>query len=245
MDDRLHGLLREAAEAHRPDSARMYARVRHGMATGAEGGRARRRTSGPSWSWPRTALAALASTALLLGGAHAVTSLGPDDGTADEVATAPLPPDPGPTAGASPPGGGPSTGGERVENGPLWARGSVDPHSHDYWAQSNIALGTRATLTAFELEVRIAQTGGVRSTGHWRTLPASHFTVTTREEDGSLVYRWTLKEGRTLPPGEHVFAVQYDHAAGTRDTGRDTYTATGTAPDGEHTLRGSFRSPAG
>ncbi|GAA2451876.1 hypothetical protein [Streptomyces macrosporus] len=243
MDDRLHGLLREAAEAHRPDGARMYARVRHGMAAGAERGRGRPWASGLSRSRPRIALAALVATALLLAGVHTVTSLVREGGPAEEVATAPLPPPPDPSADA--PGGGPSTGGERVASGPLWAEGSVDPHSHDYWAQSNLTLGTRETLTALTVEVRIARTGGVRSTGHWRTLPASHFTVATRETDDALVYRWTLKEGRTVPPGEHVFAVQYDHAAGARDVGRDAYTATGTAADGEHTVRGSFRGSSG
>ncbi|WP_031506249.1 hypothetical protein [Streptomyces megasporus] len=241
MDDRLHGLLREAAEAHRPDGARMYARVRQGMSAEVYGGQSRPRTSG--LSWPRIAVVTLVATALLLGGVHTVTSLVRDGGSAEEVATVPLPPAPDPTAVAPPDVG--SDDGAGPESGPLSSSGSVDPHSHDYWAQSNITIDTREPLTSFELVVRIAQTGGVRDTGNWRTLPEEDFTVTTRETDGALVYRWTLKEGRTVPAGEHVFAVQYDHSAGARDAGRDTYTATATAADGEHTVRGSFRDPSG
>ncbi|UNO44419.1 hypothetical protein [Streptomyces sp. MST-110588] len=37
------------------------------------------------------------------------------------------------------------------------------------------------------------------------------------QEKGILRYRWTLKPGRSLPEGQHVFAAQYDHAEGARD----------------------------
>lgn len=63
--------------------------------------------------------------------------------------------------------------------------------------------------------------------GSRRTLPEADFTVAAREEGGAPVYRWALREGRTVPAGEHVFAVRYDHAAGVRDAGRDAYTAAG------------------
>lgn len=52
---------------------------------------------------------------------------------------------------------------------------------------------------------------------------AEDFDLSAREEAGFLVYRWTLKSGRTVPPGEHVFAGQYDHAAGGRDAKDDRY----------------------
>jgi hypothetical protein len=237
--DPLHELLREEAGAYRPDRARMRARVRHGISAGAEGapGRVRVRASGTSW--PRIALVAVVSTAVLLAGVRAVTSLVREDGPAREVATVPLPPPPDPDAAA------PSSPDAAPSSGPLRSEGAVDPHSNAYWAQSNVTLTTREPLTALVLEVRIAQTGGVRETGSWRTRPAADFTVATREEGGALVYRWTLKEGRTVPAGRHVFAAQYDHAVGARDAGGDTYTATAAAAGGEHTVRGAFRNPSG
>ncbi|MFD9592986.1 hypothetical protein ACFWA9_09540 [Kitasatospora sp. NPDC059973] len=43
-----------------------------------------------------------------------------------------------------------------------------------------------------------------------------------REEIGALVYRWVLKPGRVVPPGQHVLAGGYDHATSGRDAEDDT-----------------------
>ncbi|MFP8906049.1 hypothetical protein [Streptomyces atacamensis] len=240
--DPLHELLREEAGSYRPDRARMYARVSHAVSAGPDGGPGRFRARARGMSRPRVALVAVASTAALLAGAHTLTSLVREDGPAREVATAPLPAPPDPDAAQSSPAGRVP---DAPSSGPLRSEGAVDPHSNAYWAQSNVTLTTREPLTSLVLEVRIAQTGGVRHTGSWRTLPEADFTLTARETGGALVYRWTLKEGRTVPAGRHVFAAQYDHAAGAREAAGDGYTATAAAADGEYTVRGSFRSPSG
>ncbi|MGQ4443611.1 hypothetical protein ACN6LI_001274, partial [Streptomyces violaceoruber] len=95
-------------------------------------------------------------------------------------------------------------------------------------------------LTALTVELRVAQTGSVTSTGAWRSLPEDDFAFTVGERAGFLVYRWTLKEGRTVPAGEWVFAGQYNHERGGRDAGGDRYSATATAASGRLTVRGGF-----
>lgn len=127
-----------------------------------------------------------------------------------------------------------------VEDGYLWSDGSIDPQSNDFWAQSTLTFKTGEPLTALTVELRVAQTGGVTDTGNWRSLPADDFTVSAREEGGELVYRWTLKGGRTVPAGEHVFAGQYHHAEGGRDAGEDTYAAEATASGRKAAVRGDF-----
>ncbi|MEU3463781.1 hypothetical protein ABZ721_28005 [Streptomyces sp. NPDC006733] len=139
----------------------------------------------------------------------------------------------------SPPSAVPPSG-PHTEDGPLWADGSVDPHSNTFWAQSNITLKTRVPLTALSVELRIARTAGVHSTGSWRTLPADDFALAVREDGDRLVYRWTLKEGRTVPAGEHVFAGQYDHAAGGRDARADSYRVDARTADGRPAVWGDF-----
>jgi hypothetical protein len=124
-------------------------------------------------------------------------------------------------------------------DGPLWADGSVDPGSQDAWAQSNVTFKTKEPLSALTVELRIARTGRVASTGNWRTLPADDFTVSVAERDGFLVYRWVLRAGRTVPAGQHVFAGQYDHAPGGRDASGDRYTVTA------ETARGGERAAVG
>jgi hypothetical protein len=126
------------------------------------------------------------------------------------------------------------------QEGPLWSDGSVDPHSNDFWAQSNLTLKTSRRLTALTVELKIAQTGGVTSTGAWRSLPEGDFTQRVTEKDGFVVYTWTLKEGRTVPAGQWVFAGQYDHARGGRDAGDDSYVMTGAAGGRTYAVTGDF-----
>ncbi|MFF5761766.1 hypothetical protein ACFY8F_04480 [Streptomyces tanashiensis] len=222
MDEaQLRRELREAAHAHRPDHARILARVERGLAAPAPAGR---RTRAPGrWSGRRRWTAVVAVTAAVAGvvglGGLAVTTL--DDRHAGPATALPAP---GPTARAA---------------------GTIDPGSNRWWAQSDLAVTTDSPVAGLTVELRIARTPGVVSTGHWRTRPAEDFTVTVTEEPGALVYTWTLKAGRTVPPGPHTFAAQYNHAEGVREASADTYTVLLTGPDGGRTtLRGGF-APGG
>ncbi|MFH8486920.1 hypothetical protein [Streptomyces longisporoflavus] len=129
---------------------------------------------------------------------------------------------------------------EGVEDDYLWSDGSIDPQSNDFWAQSTLTFKTEKPLSALTVELRVAQTGGIADAGNWRSLPADDFTVSVREQGDDLVYRWTLKAGRTVPAGEHVFAGQYNHAEGGRDAGEDTYAAEAVAAGQKAAVRGDF-----
>ncbi|MEU2249700.1 hypothetical protein [Streptomyces sp. NPDC019224] len=222
-DEELAGRLREAAEAHRPDRARMLARIERGMAGGPTAGTVRPpRAARP---WLRVAGATAAVCGVLAAGAFAVTSAGDEGGErGGQVASAPSPrpPSPSPSPAAKAPA---APGGLRPEDGPLWTGGVVDPHSNPYWAQSNVTLRTTEPLSSLTVELRVAETGGVNSTGSWRSLPEPDFTVSVNESGGYLVYRWTLRPGRSVPAGTHTFAGQYNHAEGDRDATGDYVTA--------------------
>jgi hypothetical protein len=129
---------------------------------------------------------------------------------------------------------------EGETDGPLWSDGSVDPHSNDFWAQSNITVRTSEQLTALTVQLKVAQTGGVSSAGAWRSLPEDDFTLTVAEQDGFIVYTWVLKEGRTVAKGEWVFAGQYDHDRGGRDAKDDRYAITATAGGEQPSVAGDF-----
>ena len=260
MNEDISRQLREAAAAHQPDRDRMLARVHRGMA-----GTAVPRRPGIARSWPKVVLAGSAAAGILavaglaVAGSVQTAPARPDGETTLSVPTtseAPsstrspsgsLPPPAtgqphrttaGPPSSSTPPPATP--GGSRVTDGPLSAQGSLDPHSTVYWAQSNLTLDTAQPLTALTVEVRVAQTGGVQSTGQWQTAPADDFTVTAQESDGVVVYRWELKPGRTVPAGQQFFAVQYNHTAGTRDAGPDSYAVQATSAVGSHALQGRF-----
>ncbi|CAL9406638.1 hypothetical protein [Streptomyces sp. enrichment culture] len=281
VHDELRARLREAAEAHRPDRARILARIEHGMSDRARADhRARPR---PALGWLRVAGATAAVAGVLAVGGYAVASAvkeeaPPPQGT---VAASPTPapsPEPSrppafpadPTPGAEdstrrpdPTGGATASGtpaprtpsatpetparppASGAEDGPLWSDGSVDPHSHDFWAQSNLTLRTSEELAALTVRLEIAQTGGVSSTGAWRSLPEEDFTLTVEERGGLLRYTWVLKAGRTVPAGEWVFAGQYDHERGGRDAGDDRYSATATTADGERLAVAGGFAPQG
>ncbi|WP_103337182.1 hypothetical protein [Amycolatopsis sp. CA-126428] len=266
MNDEIGRRLREAAEAHQPDRDRMLARVHRGMA----GTAVPRRSSGIARSWPKVVLAGSAAAGILavaglaVAGSVQTTPAHPDSETTLTVPSPsetpathspgttggtppPAPGHPNRTTTARPPAGTPTPAapaGRRVSEGPLSAQGAIDPHSTVYWAQATLTLDVAEPLTAFTVEVRVTQNGGVQSTGQWQTGPAGDFTVTAQESDGAVVYRWELKPGRTVPAARHTFAVQYNHTAGARNADADGYRVQATASDGIHTVQGGF-TPAG
>lgn len=232
MDEELRERLRTAAASHRPDRARMLARIERGMAQepSARPARAPR----PPMPWLRIAGATVAVCGVLTAGAVAVTSAGPEQPAGGQRVAAepvsPAPASPPAARGAALPAG----------RGPLWSDGSLNPSSSDYWAQSEVVVKTAEPLSELTVELRVALNGGVNTTGSWRSLPEQDFEVTAREEEGYLVYRWTLKPGRSVPAGTHTFAGQYNHAEGVRDTGRDDYTARARAAGGPASVGGDF-----
>lgn len=264
VHDELRARLHEAAGAHEPDRARILARVEQGMTRKER--RDHRATRPPLWGWARVVGATAAVAGMLAVGGYAVASAVKDHKapqqtvevsptpapSPDATSRAPLPPvhpDPSRASGSHGPSGAPSAappsasvppsaGGE--SDGPLGSDGSVDPHSNDYWAQSDVTIKASRELTALTVRLKVAQTGGVTSTGAWRTLPEQDFTLTVGEQDGFLVYTWVLKAGHTVPKGEWLFAGQYNHRRGGRDAKDDSYTITATADGRQRAVGGGF-----
>ncbi|WP_030058534.1 hypothetical protein [Streptomyces novaecaesareae] len=259
MNEDITWRLREAAEAHQPDRARILARVERGVARPP----VRHRTSPFTRSWPRAALASIATAGILATGGFAVAAIIGTPPPSDTVTTAPATPPP--TAAPSPtpsaaqgtvapaPVPAPATAtttpasprptpsaSSRPQSGSLWSEGSVDSHSTVYWAQNNLALKTTQPLTSLTVELRIAQTGDVRDTGNWHTLPNDDFTVTAQESGGVLVYRWVLKPGRTVQVGQYEFAAQFNHATGVRSAANDSYRVDAQSAGGPASVWGGF-----
>jgi hypothetical protein len=244
--------LRESAHAYQPDHARMLARVERGLARPP----VRHRTGSLTRSGRRTVLAAVATACLLATGGFAVADIvrGPSRPTTviTSSGSPTATPRPTPSASAPSPVSSPTTGsGSRptppaatqAQDGPLWSGGSLDPHSNLFWSQSDLVLRTTQPLTSLTVELRIAQTGGVRSTGAWSTMPPGDFTLTVRESGNGLVYRWVLKPGLTIPTGQFEFAAQDNHAPGRRDAGGDSYRVDAQTSSGPLAVWGGFAAP--
>ncbi|MEV5737184.1 hypothetical protein [Streptomyces sp. NPDC052292] len=269
--EELRARLHEAAEAHEPDRARILARVERG--TGAQDPPGRRGVRPPVAGRLKVLAAAGAAAVLAVGGYAVASAVRQEPPARRTVAVSPAPPStpaPSPDAANRPPAhsAGPVPGATHTvpgpdpaaprapessvpppaarsgQQGPLWSDGSVDPHGNDFWAQSDVTLRTSRRLSALTVELRIAQTGGVSSTGAWCTLPEADFTQRAEERGGFLVFTWTLKDGRTVPAGEWIFAGQYDHARGGRDAKDDSYTITGAA-GARYTVTGAFAAHDG
>ncbi|QHA08010.1 hypothetical protein GQF42_36320 [Streptomyces broussonetiae] len=257
MNEEIARRLREAAEAHRPDRARMLARVQRGTV----GPAVRHRARPFARSGTRVALAGLAATGILATGGLAVAAIVAHSSPSATVTTpatpsptvssphptpgrpTPVAPDPATTSGSArptPSATSPSPTAGESQNGPLWSAGSVDPHSTVYWTQSNLVLKTTRPLTSFTVEMRIVQTGGVKITGTWQTLPSADFTVTAQEAGRALVYRWVLKPGLTVPAGSHEFAAQFNNGTGVRSALGDGYRVDAQGSGGSASVRGGF-----
>ncbi|MEU0885084.1 hypothetical protein ABZ345_41375 [Lentzea sp. NPDC005914] len=255
MTERISRRLREAAEAHQPDRVRMLARVNQGMAASTT----TRPVSGIRRSWSRVTLAGVTAAGVLVSAGLAFAGFvqtGPPaettmPATPNSVST-PSPAPPSPTGSSTPPvitrqdpppdPNPPSSPETKTADGPLSSKGSVNPNSHTFWTQDDLVLDVAAPLTKLTVEVHIGQTGGVQSTGQWQTAPSDDFTVTVKEIDGEVVYRWELKPGRTVPAARQDFAVQYNHGSGARDGKADRYGVMATAAGRDYAVWGGFKS---
>ncbi|MFE4702267.1 hypothetical protein ACFRIC_34895 [Streptomyces sp. NPDC056738] len=269
--DALRARLREAAGSHEPDRARILARVERGMAgSGERPPRRTAPRPLPGWARVLGATAAVAGV-LVAGGYAVAPVVRDDGAAPRTVAVPPVPgpsrdpagrgvatPGPGPRSGTPTASGGPRPSPSDLPapagtatparppagdtaDGPLRSQGSVDPHSGDFWAQSEVSLRTTRRLTSLTVTLKVGQTGGVSEAGAWVSLPGSDFTTTVAERDGFLVYTWALRPGRTVWPGTWVFAGQYGHDRGGREVKDDAYTVTATTADGERaSVAGDF-----
>jgi cytoskeletal protein RodZ len=252
-------LLREAADAHQPDREAMLARVEHGMSRpGAD--RARRYRRRRQASWVRAGLAGVAVVGMLgLGGLAVAAGV---QHRAPQRTTPVVVPSSRDTAGATPkprataarPSVPSSTSASSAStasthpaasaaDGPISARGDVNVHSTVFWSQEDLTVAVAQPLTALTVELRIAQTSGVQNTGDWQTAPPDDFTVDVTQSGGFVVYRWTLKPGRTIPAAQQIFAAQFDHGTGKRDAGKDTFLVEAATSGHTSEVGGNF--PAG
>jgi hypothetical protein len=118
------------------------------------------------------------------------------------------------TSGADPDGAAPEW---------LWTDGSVDEDSGDFWSEAKLTLKNEVPLTDLNVELRVAVGEGLESTGSWNTAGTYFADAQVAEEDGFLVYRWTLREGQVLPAGEYTLAGQFNHGSGPRSADDDVY----------------------
>ncbi|MEY9862691.1 cytoskeletal protein RodZ [Catenulispora sp. GAS73] len=255
MDD-LRRRLRETAEAHQPDRDAMLVRIQRGMALSDGADRARSFRRRKQTSWLKVSLATLTVVGVTGLGGLAVAAVmqqrAPQPTTPAVVAptgdTASATPSPRtstakPPAPTSPTPSRQPTTTAKTADGPIAARGTIGPHSIIYWAENDLTIDVAQPLTTLTVEIRIAQTDGVQHTGEWRTAPADDFTVSVAPADGFLVYRWTLKPGRTVPAVQQVFAAQYNHKTGMRDASKDTFRVETTVAGHTSVVWGNF--PAG
>jgi hypothetical protein len=249
--------LREAAEAHQPDRDAMLVRIEQGMTRSTDADRARSYRRRRQASWLKVSLAGLLGVgALGLGGlavAAGVKQLAPQhpaivDVTPTSQASSATPESHAPATKPvvqTPESPAPSTprhSATPTADGPIAARGDIDAHSTVYWEQNDLTIDVAQPLSALTVELRVAQSTGVQSTGSWQTAPPDDFTVTVTQTDGYLVYRWTLKPGRTVPAARQLFAAQFNHSTGKRDASKDTFLVETTAAGRSAAVRGGFAS---
>lgn len=269
QDQRLRAALRAEADRHQPDSAAMRARVERGQAAPLRHGRRSPRRTGmrlagivvasavgfalsvagtwaavghftePAVPRPTPAVTAPATPptrAASSPSAHPTASLTPS-----AAPSATLTGSRSGTASAAPSSAAPAQpAGTRVQQAYLWSDGSIDPSSISSWSQSDITLKTTYTLTALDVTVTLAETPGLSSTGLWSTVPAADLVTSVARQGDSLVYRFTLKPGAVLAPGQYEFAGQYNHADGGRNADADTYRATATGHGQPVEVYGNF-----
>jgi len=264
LRDRLHA----EAERHRPDTARIWARVEAALNEPPAApeplpvARRPRRGRGAL----RVAVAALATAGVL--GATSLAAVMRGGGTDPEPAVPPPPPRTGAPLASSPatvtvspsPGEGveaeertvessrppaPKDPGREDDDGPRPAPVSVTA-AHDRAALPHrgrdvLRLTVRRPLTTLHVTIRVARSRRTFPAGSWTSPPGSPVRSAIDLAPDAIVYRYVLSPGRTLPPGEYVIAAQY-RPGGPHDPGRDVFVVTVRAAGAgaPSTIRGRF-----
>ncbi|BCJ42115.1 hypothetical protein GCM10010168_65070 [Actinoplanes ianthinogenes] len=147
-------------------------------------------------------------------------------GTGPGAATGtPVDPDPALTKG--------QPGYTRVEQGPLWSDGSIDPASGDTQGAGVITLKSTEKLTALTVTVRVAKTPGLTSRGGTKSVPGASVSTDVTERSEALLYTFTLASADEIAPGTYTFTAKYSYPAGGRNAGGDTYEAVATTAGGQ------------
>ncbi|MDN3242017.1 hypothetical protein [Glycomyces tritici] len=116
----------------------------------------------------------------------------------------------------------------------LWTDGSVNPDSEEeFWSQLDLKVRNEEPLTELDVELRVAEGGGLESTGAWTTGDTWFNAAVVTREDGFLVYRWSLRDGAVLPVGEYTLAGQFNHGSGARSAAEDRFTFEAETEGGE------------
>ena len=235
VNDDLPRRLRVTAEGFGPDSERMWARVASGMPH-PESVKARPAKRG--FRIPHMAIAT--GVAVVLIGAIVVIGYGPDMGgpSGPSAGSPPSEAEPTETTSPDPVGHKPELVDELAY---LSADGAInDDTENDYWSQAKLTMVTDEPLTELTVELHVVNAVDLETTGSWVT--AEHYFDPPEivEEDGYLIYRWTLKEGQTVEPGEYLFAGQHNHRNGKRDESGDYYVFEAVGATGEGTVIGDF-----
>jgi hypothetical protein len=127
--------------------------------------------------------------------------------------------------------------------GPLAAVGSVDSlTSSQYWAQEDLTVTTTSAVSALHVTVAVSGGAAVQSTGSWSTILSANIDTSVSRTPGGLTYDFTLHAGQTLQPGSYAFGFQFDRPASGHSFTLDTYTVTVTTAEGSQqaSVHGTF-----
>lgn len=257
--------LRDAAQAHEPDRTAMVNRIASGRSALAAEVRPARRSLLPVGAALGVVSVLVASiVAVRLSN----DDPRPGIVAAPPAATSTAPPAPGtsPPAGATattgatgPTGTTGATGGtgpattttpptatEPVQPTQSKARSSfvstdgvVGKDSVATWSENQVRLKNTKTLGRLSVTITVARTSDARKAGQYTNVSGSDIEVTVTEAGDELVYRYVLREGKKLTPGEYLFGAQFTHASG-RPRDADWYAVTADTGGTGADLRGTF-----
>jgi hypothetical protein len=259
----LRTALREEADRHRPDRQAMLDRIAQGRAAYA------RRPIDRLFALVRPAAAALAVAVVLVlavagvrlsnrepdlddtpvAGPSAVpattpapaTTNAPEPTTPATTATDPRPPRTTTGTPSSPSVTTPSSSAPQTDrDGYLSSTGKIDPNTSDGWTQDSVTLKSTRKITALDVTVEVALTPGVAETGRWSTVANELLAVSSSRTSKMLVFRFTLRPGKTLAPGEYTFAAQFNHTVGKHSPAEDSYEAKITGDGKDAKVSGTF-----
>jgi hypothetical protein len=134
---------------------------------------------------------------------------------------------------------GSTTPATRPAAGFLSSKGGVDPNSVATWSQQNVTITTTEPVDSLTVTIKVAMTARVAEAGRYTTVPNNDVIVTVDRGANWMTYKYSLRKGAELIPGNYLFAAQYTHHSG-RGMSKDSYTINARAGGQQTDMSGNF-----
>lgn len=125
--------------------------------------------------------------------------------------------------------------------GTVTASGRVASGTSPWWGQLDLLISNTAPLSSLTIEITVAKTPGINYSGQYNSYWGNMLSMSRTETSGTIVYRYVLNPGQSVPAGTNwLTAAQFGGNGTPHPVSGDRYTVSATSGGILSTFSGTF-----